>query len=170
MDKSDSKYCDCAVTLPFSNARIAADRGRADAGLCHRHGDRCCRVKNQTILGDSHGRQGGRRALHDGYAPVSFLMRRIAHAHERTGPREKSPVGVTDAAMKTFHEWLADRMKNEGLWLNDNNAVIGLSRLNPLPKDSAVNKSLAKGPAKSKAMPGIGIQRVQSCSTVSSGN
>jgi hypothetical protein len=33
MDKSDSKYCDCAVTLPFSNARIAADRGRADAGV-----------------------------------------------------------------------------------------------------------------------------------------
>jgi hypothetical protein len=41
----------------------------------------------------------------------------------------------------------------EGLWLNDKNAVIGLSRLNPLPKNSAVNKSLAKGPA--KAMLGI---------------
>lgn len=57
--------------------------------------------------------------------------------------------------MKTFCEWLAERKakaKNEGLWLNDKNAVIGLSRLNPLPKDSAVNKSLAKGPAKAKAM------------------
>lgn len=55
--------------------------------------------------------------------------------------------------MKTFHEWLAERMaKNEGLWLNDKNAVIGMSRLNPLPKNSAVNKSLAKGPAKAKAM------------------
>jgi hypothetical protein len=52
--------------------------------------------------------------------------------------------------MKTFNEWLADRMKNEGLWLNDKNAVIGLSRLNPLPKNSAVNKSWAKGPAKAK--------------------
>ena len=52
--------------------------------------------------------------------------------------------------MMTFHEWLAMR---EGLWLNDKNAVIGLSRLNPLPKNSAVNKSLAKGPA--KAMPGV---------------
>jgi len=57
--------------------------------------------------------------------------------------------------MKTFHEWLAERTKNEGLWLNDKNAVIGLSRLNPLPKNSAVNKSLAKGPAKAKAMPGV---------------
>ncbi len=56
--------------------------------------------------------------------------------------------------MKTFHEWLAERMKNEGLWLNDKNAVIGLSRLNPLPKNSAVNKSLPKGPAKAKAMLG----------------
>jgi len=47
--------------------------------------------------------------------------------------------------MKTFHEWLAERTKkNEGLWLNDKNAVIGLSRLNPLPKDSAANKRLAK--------------------------
>jgi hypothetical protein len=46
--------------------------------------------------------------------------------------------------MKTFHEWLAERMaKNEGLWLNDKNAVVGRSRLNPLPKNSAVNKSLA---------------------------
>jgi hypothetical protein len=54
--------------------------------------------------------------------------------------------------MKTFHEWLAMR---EGLWLNDKNAVIGLSRLNPLPKASAVNKSLAKGPAKVKAMLGV---------------
>ena len=55
---------------------IAADRGGADAGHCHRQGDRCCKDKNQTILGDSLGRQGGRRALHDGYAPVSFLMQR----------------------------------------------------------------------------------------------
>ncbi len=39
---------------------------------------------------------------------------------------------------------LAGLAAREGLWLNDKNAVIGLSRLNPLPKDSAVNKSLAK--------------------------
>jgi hypothetical protein len=55
--------------------------------------------------------------------------------------------------MKTFHEWLAMR---QGLWLNDKNAVIGLSRLNPLPRNSAVNKSLAKKPAKAKAVLGVG--------------
>jgi len=44
--------------------------------------------------------------------------------------------------MKTFHEWLAERMaKNEGLWLNDKNAVIGMSRLNPLPKNSPVKRN-----------------------------
>lgn len=72
------------------------------------------------------------------------------------GLREESPAGAIDIAMKTFHEWLAERMaKNEGLWLNDKNAVVGISRLNPLPKASAVNKSLAKGPAKAKAMLGV---------------
>jgi hypothetical protein len=50
--------------------------------------------------------------------------------------------------MKMFHEWLAERQRRqcEGLWLNDKNAVIGLSKLNPLPRDSAVNKSLSKKP------------------------
>ena len=86
--------------------------------------------------------------MHDGYAPVSFLMRRIAHAHERTGPREKSPVGVTDAAMKTFHEWLADRMKNEGLWLNDKNAMVGMSNINPLLQKKAKVKPLKLPKAK----------------------
>ncbi|MFO0884510.1 MAG: hypothetical protein U0894_10025 [Pirellulales bacterium] len=47
--------------------------------------------------------------------------------------------------MKTFHEWLAERTaKNEGLWLNDKNALVGMPRLNPLPKNSVVNKSLEK--------------------------
>ena len=77
-----------------------------------------------------------------------FLYRDV-ESHSRThGLREESPAGAIDTAMKTFHEWLTERMaKNEGLWLNDKNAVIGLSRLNPLPKNSAVKKSLAKGPA-----------------------
>ncbi len=50
--------------------------------------------------------------------------------------------------MKTFHEWLRERQRRqcEGLWLNDKNAVIGLSKLNPLPRDSAVNKSLKQKP------------------------
>jgi len=58
--------------------------------------------------------------------------------------------------MKTFHEWLAEReqRQGEGLWLNDKNAVIGLSKMNPLPRDSSVNKSLSKKPPK-PATPGV---------------
>ncbi|RCS48327.1 hypothetical protein DTL42_13465 [Bremerella cremea] len=50
--------------------------------------------------------------------------------------------------MKTFHEGLAERERRqcEGLWLNDKNAVIGLSKVNPLPTDSVVNKSMSKKP------------------------
>ncbi len=44
---------------------------------------RCCKVKNQTILGDSLGRQGGRRAFHDGYAPISSY--RVLGPRLRTG-------------------------------------------------------------------------------------
>ncbi|MBR9803380.1 hypothetical protein GYB59_17575 [bacterium] len=54
--------------------------------------------------------------------------------------------------MKTLHEWLREqRAVRKGLWLNEKNAVIGLSKLNPLPKDSAVNKSLSKKPKPAKA-------------------
>ena len=48
--------------------------------------------------------------------------------------------------MKTFHEWLREQRQCEGLWLNDKHAVIGLSKMKPLPRDSAVNKSLSKKP------------------------
>ena len=45
--------------------------------------------------------------------------------------------------MKTFHEWLAERVaKNEGLWLNDKNAVIGMSNINPLLQKRAKVKPL----------------------------
>ncbi len=81
-----------------------------------------------------------------------FFIVTLGHTHARTGLREESPAGAIDIAMKTFHEWLAMR---EGLWLNDKNAVIELSRLNPLPKNSAVNKSLAKKPKPAKPMPGV---------------
>jgi len=84
--------------------------------------------------------------------PRVFFIVSLGNAHARAGECQESPPMAIDTGMKTFHEWLAVR---EGLWLNDKNAVIGLSRLNPLPKDSAVNKSLAKGPAKAKAMPGV---------------
>ncbi|MCY2944658.1 MAG: hypothetical protein NT142_09010 [Planctomycetota bacterium] len=77
------------------------------------------------------------RAMHDDLAPcVLYLDIRQC---SRTAECQESPVGAIDIAMKPFHEWLAMR---EGLWLNDKNSVIGLSRLNPLPKNSAVNKSL----------------------------
>jgi hypothetical protein len=81
-----------------------------------------------------------------------FLFHRDVESRTH-GLREESPAGAIDTGMKTFHEWLAVR---EGLWLNDKNAVIGLSRLNPLPKNSAVNKSLAKKPKPAKPMLGVG--------------
>jgi len=76
-----------------------------------------------------------------------FVMVTLGHAHAHTGERQESPAVATDRAMKTYQEWLP---MQEGLWMNDRNAVIGLSRLNPLPKDSAANKSLPKA---AKAMP-----------------
>ena len=56
---------------------VADHRGGADAVRCRCQGDGCCKDKNQTILGDSLGRQGGRPLSHDGYALVSFLVRRL---------------------------------------------------------------------------------------------
>jgi hypothetical protein len=58
--------------------------------------------------------------------------------------------GESDTGMKTFHEWESELMPNEGLCLDDCKAVIGLSRLNPLPKNSSENKHLAKMPRKAK--------------------
>ena len=51
--------------------------------------------------------------------------------------------------MKSFHEWLADRTKkNEGLWLNDKNAVVGMSNINPLLQKKAKVKPLKLPKAK----------------------
>jgi hypothetical protein len=44
--------------------------------------------------------------------------------------------------MKTFHEWLAERTTNEALWLNDKNAVVGMSNINPLLHKKAKVKPL----------------------------
>ena len=93
-------------------------------------------------------KQGGRPVSRDGYAPVSFLVPMTSQIRTQ-GRRQESPAGGIETDMKTFHEWLAMR---EGLWLNDRIAVIGRSWLNPLPKNSAVNKSLPKKPAKTKPM------------------
>ena len=49
--------------------------------------------------------------------------------------------------MMTFDEWLVRRrIQSEGLWMSDDNSTIGLSPTNPLPKNSASNKSLKKKP------------------------
>jgi len=48
--------------------------------------------------------------------------------------------------MKTFHEWLRERQQQEGLLLNADGRLKGMSPANPLPKDSAVNKSLKQKP------------------------
>ena len=42
--------------------------------------------------------------------------------------------------MKTFHEWLVGCAKNEGLWLTDKNAVIGMPNINPLLQKKAKAK------------------------------
>jgi len=49
--------------------------------------------------------------------------------------------------MKTFHEWLRETQKQqEGLLLNADGRLKGMSPANPLPRDSAVNKSMSKKP------------------------
>ena len=71
--------------------------------------------------------------------------------------------------MKTFHEWLRERQKQqEGLWLGDDKlAQPGMSNVNqldqpkaknekPMPTVSPVKMLKAKSPAKAlKRMPGI---------------
>jgi len=52
--------------------------------------------------------------------------------------------------MKTFHEWLRERQQQEGLLLNADGRLKGMSPANPLPQNSAVNRSLSK---KSKPPP-----------------
>jgi len=75
------------------------------------------------------------RALHYGYAPVSLLVRSLRES-ARTGERQKSLAGAIDTRMKTFREWLAERTtKNEGVWLNDKSAVVGMSRIGRLPRE-----------------------------------
>jgi hypothetical protein len=78
-----------------------------------------------------------------------FLLHRGVGPRPRTGLREESPAGAIDIAMKTFHEWLAERTKkNEGLWLNDKNAVVGMSNINPLLQKKAKVKPLKLPKAK----------------------
>jgi hypothetical protein len=55
--------------------------------------------------------------------------------------------------MKTFHQWLRERQQQEGLLLNADGRLKGMSPANPLPRDSAVNKSLSKKPKPPSAVP-----------------
>jgi hypothetical protein len=72
-----------------------------------------------------------------------FLLDREVESRSRTGLRIESPPMAIDTGMKTFHEWLTDRTaKNEGLWLNDKSAVVGLSNINPLLQKKAKVKPL----------------------------
>ncbi len=80
--------------------------------------------------------------------PCFFFNVTLGHAHTRCGERQESPAGAIDKGMKTFHEWLADRTKNEGLWLNDRNAVVGMSNINPLLQKKAKIKPLKLPKAK----------------------
>ncbi|MBL8816784.1 MAG: hypothetical protein JNL58_12190 [Planctomyces sp.] len=88
-----------------------------------------------------------RTACKDEYAVLNVILQRagsvLPKSRTRACERQESPAEVIDAHMKTFHEWLDVR---EGLWLNDKNAVIGLLKMNPLPRASAVYKSLRKKP------------------------
>jgi len=77
-----------------------------------------------------------------------FLCEVIADAYARTELREKSPAGAIDTGMQTFHEWLTDRTKNDGMWLNDRNDVVGMSNINPLFKKKAKVKLLKLPKAK----------------------
>lgn len=62
---------------------IADHCGRAEALRFCRHDDSCCKIKNQTILGDFPDRQGDRSLSRGGYATVSFLKPRGRKARAR---------------------------------------------------------------------------------------
>ncbi|MDA7980815.1 MAG: hypothetical protein MPJ50_18830 [Pirellulales bacterium] len=75
--------------------------------------------------------------------PVLFSMSTL-NAHPRTGKR---PAITIDTGMMTFHEWLRERHEQQkGLLLGSDGRLKGLSPMNPLPKDSAFNKSLKQKP------------------------
>ena len=77
-----------------------------------------------------------------GFAGCFFFMP-IEAAHARMG--KPSAIAI-DIGMKTFHEWLRERQPQEGLLLGSDGRPKGMSPANPLPRDSAANKSLSKKP------------------------
>jgi hypothetical protein len=71
-----------------------------------------------------------------------FLRRKGRKTHKAAGRQEQSPAGAIDTGVKTFHEWLTDRSKNDGLWLDDKSAVVGMLNINPLLQKKAKVKPL----------------------------
>ena len=60
--------------------------------------------------------------------------------HSRTGwATGRIICGGDRYGMRTFHKWLTMR---EGLWLNDKNAAVGMSNINPLLQKKAKVKRL----------------------------
>jgi len=53
---------------------------------------------------------------------------------------------------KEFYEWLAQRVKNDGLWLNDKNAVVGVSYITPRMQKKAKVKPLKLPKAKGESL------------------
>ena len=80
--------------------------------------------------------------------PLFLLNREVGPRSRRTGLREESPARAIDTRMKKFDEWLAERTKYEGVWLNDKNAVVGMSNINPLLQKKAKVKPLKLPKAK----------------------
>ncbi len=118
----------------------------ADPLRCRRQDDRYCKVKNRTILIEG-WHPDGRRVRHSGYARFLFFARRWQNAG--TGERQEFPARAIDTAMKTVDEWLTvRRTKDERLWLNDKNDVVGMSNINPLLQKKAKVKPLKLPKAK----------------------
>ena len=80
--------------------------------------------------------------------PLFLLNREVGPRSRTHGVASRTPAGAIDKGMKTFHEWLAERPKNEGFWLNDKNAVVGMSTVYPLLQKKAKVKPLKLPKAK----------------------
>jgi len=100
-----------------------------------------------------------RRREHEWESPQSVSWR-LANVSDAEWMVEQSRIPLTFDLDRDF---LMD-----GTRLYDKNAVIGLSKMNPLPRDSAVNKSLSKKPKPPPSgvtLNGLNCQAVEACST-----
>lgn len=93
-------------------------------------GDRCRKDKKQTILGDSLGMQGGRRASHDSYALVSYANGSHMLKNGRGSGKHRQR-GSENIAVKKFHELTERTGKYEGMRLNHKFVAFDKFWLNP---------------------------------------